>query len=290
MYFIINQCTRTKDAKILSDSKCDLFNNYLIPLLSQNPEFLKYSPEDIDDFSLKINKRFEETMLESYIWVTAICDLTPILIRNTTDLNFISSDAPVVKNNYINDAKYSFMGYQSIGLQIFLPLNPKLSLLFYDPAMYTIPDAKKGIVSVSSRQDVDKINRMQIKNCLENVIFSDLGEKEYVKHIHLALEKEKKSKSIIIKPFHKYKPQGELTKEIVVVQSEGENPNIRFSFIKQNHHLNKQIKNIIRKSLISGTPVSFYRNQDVVNRINQDTSNEVFQKIIRNVMDSAKKT
>ncbi|GAB6285567.1 MAG: hypothetical protein STSR0009_17680 [Methanoregula sp.] len=241
LFFIINQCSRTKDAKRLADSKVDLYKKYL-PLVSQDPEDQKNSAVEIDETETKSYKLFEKTMLESNIWVTSICDLAPILVKNMTDLNFISSDAPVVKNNYFIDSKYSFTGFQSVGLQIFLPLSPKLCLLLYDPVMYTITDMKQGIIELNDRRDADKINHLQIMNCLEDVIFSDSGEEEYIKSIHLELENEKKPKSMVEKSFHKSIQKGGLTKEIIVIQTEGENPNLKFSFIKQDHHFHKNIK------------------------------------------------
>lgn len=288
LFFIINQCTRTKDAKRLADSKVDLYEKYL-PSVSHDPEFQKYPDVEIDEPRSKKNQLFETTMLESNLWVTLICDLTPVLIKNETDLNFISSDTPVVKNNYIIDSKYNFTGFQSVGLQIFLPLNPKLCLLLYDPAMYKIPEAKQGIIRVNVRRDIDKINHLQIMNCVGDVIFSDSSEKEYIKSIHLELEKEKKPKAMVEKSFHKSIQKGGLTKEIIVIQTEGENPNLKFSFIKRDHHLHKNIKDKIRKSLLSGKPENFYRNQDVVNRMDQDSQNLEYQAIIWNILNPPKK-
>jgi hypothetical protein len=289
LFFIINQCSRTKAAKRLADSKVDLYDKYL-PLVSQDPDDQKKSAVGINETESKKNKLFERAILESNIWVTSICDMAPILIKNTTDSNFISSDAPVVKNNYIINEKYSFMGFQSVGLQIFLPLNPKFCLLLYDPVMYTIPNMKQGIIELNDRRDIDKINHLQIMNCLGDVIFSDSSEKEYVKSIHLELEKEKKPKSMVAKSFHEYKQEGEITKEIIVIQTEGENPNLKFSFIKQDHHIHKKIKEKIRKSVISGKPVHFYRNMDVVNRVDQDSQNLEYQMIIWSILNPTNKS
>jgi hypothetical protein len=289
LYFVINQCTRTKDAKKLADSKGNLYENYILAP-SLDPELQKYNSVRISETESKKDRLFERTMLESNIWVISICDLAPILIKNATNFNFISSDAPVVKNNYIVDSKYSFMGFQSVGLQIFLPINPKLCLLLYDPAMYTIPELKEGIIELKNRRDIDKINYLQIMNCLEDVIFSDIDEKEYVKSIHLKLEKGKKPKSMVVKSFHKVKQKGEFSKKIVVIQTDGENPNLKFSFIKQNHLLYKKIKEKIRKSLLSGNPVNFYRNLDVVNRMDQESQNLEYQMIIWKIMNSTNKT
>jgi hypothetical protein len=162
-------------------------------------------------------------------------------------------------------------------------------LLLYDRALYKIPEAKQGIISVDNCRDIDKINHLQIMNCLGDVIFSDSCEKEYIKSIHSELEKEKKPKSMVVKSFHKSKQKGDVTKEIIVIQTEGENPNLKFSFIKQDHHLHKKIKDKIRKSLISGEPVNFYRNLDVVNRMDQDSQNVEYQKIIWNALNPTNK-
>lgn len=65
-------------------------------------------------------------------------DLQLSLIKNISNLPFISSDNPVAKYNqfFVERKYYRSYGYGHMGLQIFLPLSPKLCLVLYDPVPY----------------------------------------------------------------------------------------------------------------------------------------------------------
>lgn len=68
-----------------------------------------------------------------------ILDKKWVLIENNTDMPFWTSDHPVNRYNPLK-VPYPFgnLGLLSRGIQIFFPLNPKLSLCFCDPVEYFI--------------------------------------------------------------------------------------------------------------------------------------------------------
>ncbi len=68
--------------------------------------------------------------------VANMSDLNFKLLINTTPNPFISSDYPIVKyNQYLEEKswKHGKTGYGNTGLQIFIPLNYRIIIVFYDP-------------------------------------------------------------------------------------------------------------------------------------------------------------
>lgn len=75
------------------------------------------------------------------IFLMNICDdLQMALIKNTSDLPFITSDHPVVKYNqlFMFHSYRKAYGYGQMGIQIFFPISPTLCLVLFDPIPYRL--------------------------------------------------------------------------------------------------------------------------------------------------------
>lgn len=105
-----------------------------------------------------------------------IDDLKFCLIKNKTDVPFITSDNPaVLTNKWRLDSDRSpglSFGMGSAGMLALLPLTPKLLFVGYDGDVYSIPH-EKGIVEVKSVRDVIAFNRHQFLQCVANVYVHD---------------------------------------------------------------------------------------------------------------------
>ena len=115
-----------------------------------------------------------------------ISDLKPLLLINTTDLDFIFSDAPIILYNaffYGRDSS-RINCFASHGLQIFCPLGPKVMLLLYDDRFYSFKNEANGKLIVSSVSDIDSINSLQFFCNEENVFFSDINQSDHIKAMH----------------------------------------------------------------------------------------------------------
>jgi hypothetical protein len=100
-------------------------------------------------------------------------DLKYKLLKNTTPLQFLTSDHPVAFYNMCYE-KSEFRSHTSLagkGLQIFFPLSPQYLLVFYDGVTYKIGERKKFIVDVVTINDIRQINDLQWLNSLENIYF-----------------------------------------------------------------------------------------------------------------------
>jgi hypothetical protein len=103
-------------------------------------------------------------------------DLKVCLLRNLTEVPFITSDDPAVLSNwwYLEDARTrtrSF-GLHSAGALLLLPLSPQVLCLGYDGDVYSISDAG-GWVAVRHSKHVEALNQHQFLNCRANIFVRD---------------------------------------------------------------------------------------------------------------------
>lgn len=121
-----------------------------------------------------------------------ILDLDYKLLINKTSMPFITSDFPVVKYNQFLEKKrwrYGKTGYSSIGLQIFIPLDSKLTILLYDDTIYRVGVKKNNTMNITNINDVDKLNTLQFINCIDSVFFDEKANEIYIKRIHKSSKK-----------------------------------------------------------------------------------------------------
>jgi hypothetical protein len=102
-------------------------------------------------------------------------DLKFIILRNTTTVDFITSDNPaVVTNRYHFDKKMmGGFGVVNSGYLLALPITPKLAAFYFDIGVYTVSIARgTRFVDLNSAMDVDAINHLQCLSANKNLYFS----------------------------------------------------------------------------------------------------------------------
>jgi len=147
----------------------------LIPEMTHD-EFVKLSLSNIPEIILNIS------------------DLDFKLLINKTQAPFIASDFPVVKyNQYLEQKKWaqSKSGYGLVGLQIFIPITSKITIIFFDNAIYKVGNRKQKTVEITEKDDIEQLNILQFINCFENVFFNEEASEHYIKSV---FEKSKKYK------------------------------------------------------------------------------------------------
>lgn len=146
-----------------------------------------------------------------------IADLEYKLLINETKTPFISSDFPVVKYNQYLELKkwpHSKTGFATVGLQIFIPLNHKLVIVFFDSSIYKVGNRKQLCVPVNQTNSVNEINKLQYVNCFETIYFDEKISEDYIRNLHQVSKKYKRanqSKSELSYIVH----EGEDSKEII---------------------------------------------------------------------------
>jgi hypothetical protein len=112
-------------------------------------------------------------------------DLSVKLLINNTMTPFLTSDNPVVKYNQyleVRNYPYGWIGYGTVGLQIIIPLSPRISLMLYDGWAYKVGDKQKGYIELVDK-DVDQLNMLQILNCNSNIFFNEKLNKAYLQKL-----------------------------------------------------------------------------------------------------------
>ncbi|MEX0932886.1 MAG: DUF4238 domain-containing protein [Candidatus Pacearchaeota archaeon] len=179
--FITFQFDRTELSKKASKDYTQKFvENVMKPMMKANKELReKLSPEDIDNVKITHPADFLYSVLLSLEANILLTDLVPVLIKNKTEADFIFSDNPIIKYNGIYYSEgHSFTGYQSPGLLVFFPLNPKLMIMLFDPVYYNIKLEQNNEFSLNDLEDVSKLNKFQFHNCMKNVYYSDKKSKK----------------------------------------------------------------------------------------------------------------
>lgn len=105
------------------------------------------------------------------------------IFRNKTDCDFVISDHPVVFMNWLAMNKDSLiLKSDGSGLQVFMPLSPTVCIFLYDKKSYHVK-SNSGNVQISNVSDVIFINKLQIKNSNNFVVFMDDEDKLYLTEI-----------------------------------------------------------------------------------------------------------
>lgn len=109
-------------------------------------------------------------------------DLETILIKNRTQVPFITSDNPAICLNRYQAQKLGdpTSGLITSGLVAFMPLDPTWAYLAYDRDVYSI-DAQDSIMEVSNVNDVHRLNELQALTATNCLYFSDLSASVHVR-------------------------------------------------------------------------------------------------------------
>ncbi|WP_299192483.1 DUF4238 domain-containing protein [uncultured Erythrobacter sp.] len=126
---------------------------------------LEGNQEVIDALArVKIRRSNAVSELVQYATIGAslLADLEFVLIDNSCTTPFIASDTPVVLHNRLyEDQDISVTGYANVGLQLFLPLGPKLALFGFDRAAYQVETNARGTIQLFDDAQVALINDLQ---------------------------------------------------------------------------------------------------------------------------------
>lgn len=138
------------------------------------------------EFSLGIKEAVQIACRAFVDAMHEIDDLKFCVIKNKSDVPFITSDNPAVLTNkwrldHDRSPGHSF-GMGSAGMLAILPLTPKLLFLGYDGDVYSIAN-ECGVVEIKNRRDAIALNRHQFLQCVANVYVHDVAfAKDLIKH------------------------------------------------------------------------------------------------------------
>ncbi len=100
-------------------------------------------------------------------------DLCPMILFNKSNMDFITSDNPIIKYNKFLATKHykGNYGLGAVGLCIFFPINPKIMLCLYDPKIY-FPTNNTSYFE-PSKEDVLELNKLSSRNAYDSLYFTE---------------------------------------------------------------------------------------------------------------------
>lgn len=157
---------------------------------------------NLDNFKIETSSPTTNYIRAAASNLAIVRDLNCTLIVSNTYRDFITSDNPVVRYNYMyNDRQYlKNYGLANMGLQIFLPISPKLCLYIYDDVMYNKKTSCDGNFYVRKASDLDKLNLLFFMNSYNFLLFNNRIKEEYIIKLingHSNLKAEKNEPTVV---------------------------------------------------------------------------------------------
>lgn len=134
--------------------------------------------------------------------VTACKDLHCKLLVNKTNTPFITCDNPVVKyNQYLEQRNWFgfWGGYLTIGLQIFLPINPVMTIVIYDSWTYKVGSKNENVIEIFDSEEINQLNLLQVLNCDSNIFFNENVTENYIRYLFAKSKNYTKSNQSVVK-------------------------------------------------------------------------------------------
>jgi Protein of unknown function (DUF4238) len=167
--FIALQHSRTTYAEAAVNEQIDKLAKATVARHLEGIEKVKISMNDAVMFSIR------QTLLVAPV----LYDLNVKLLIADSACRFITSDNPVVLYNHLygKERKFGTVGFSCVGLQIFLPISPRHSFIFFDGGVYRVGSPRHQSIAISP-SDVVALNEFQWYNALENLYFTASDQNE----------------------------------------------------------------------------------------------------------------
>jgi hypothetical protein len=129
----------------------------------------------LDDVVIGIEDPARFVMQKYAAMYPLLLDMGYKLIVNNTNVEFVTSDNPVVLYNQLLSFRKAgnSTGLITKGLQIFFPISPRLLIVFYDMGAYRVSRNNKIEHDITDVRDVYNLNLLQACSCHENIYFMD---------------------------------------------------------------------------------------------------------------------
>lgn len=141
------------------------------------------------NYSMEIKDAVQVIMHTFVDQFDVVDDLKVCLVRNHTDVPFVTSDDPAILTNrwHLDHSRrmhYSF-GLGNAGLLFLLPMSPTVLCIGYDGDIYSVPH-QDGWIRANHQADVEAFNEHQFLNCRANIF---VGREEHKDYVHAAYQR-----------------------------------------------------------------------------------------------------
>jgi Protein of unknown function (DUF4238) len=171
--FILSQFFRTPEA---TERVSVFVNSHLESIVREGLSLNGFDPEEAS--AGKFN--FNQDKLASAITIYGV-----LLAEFLGDLEYHISDHPVFIYNWLyRDLEDpAVTSIAAIGLQIFLPLSPKITLCLYDPKVYKYGQ-KTSVTCISNDSDIEILNSFQVINSDSIVGFYSRESEAHIRQLY----------------------------------------------------------------------------------------------------------
>ncbi|GLX78282.1 hypothetical protein tinsulaeT_16220 [Thalassotalea insulae] len=182
--FLTVQLNRTPRA--LNDSLGNI-DNFFDDLFKEIGRLNNFEESVINSVKFKLDDPKDilrmQTIEAAFNW-PLINDLEWHFLINSTDLDFVISDHPVVHYNwYLRDSiEMDYTAITNHGVQMFLPLSPIVTLCLYDKKIYKLGNKNCSYTEVNNKSDINILNDLQFRSRESFIVFSDIAQSEYVRN------------------------------------------------------------------------------------------------------------
>lgn len=186
--FMCCQNTRTPEAKEDALNFINVHFEQIVAKMSElngwdikNPEEFRVLPSDKDamrDFTGAV-------ALNGVIDSLGMRDLRFHVLINKTEQKFIISDHPIARYNWLyrdlNTGQSASMAAK--GIQMFLPITPRITLCAYDASTYKYGDKRYDYSELKNVTDVEWLNQLQARPAQSFIGFGDVSQASYVQNL-----------------------------------------------------------------------------------------------------------
>lgn len=195
--FVTTQRTRSKFTReditaadeILRDGvRADMGHNRYDDLIQWTTDLTSDEREDtlVDASALGIHLSL---MIKGVLGYLSISDLNGVLLRNTTEREFVISDLPIVLDNprFKRQTGMGPAGLAERGVQIYCPIDSSRLLFLYDPLVYSLKSNSRRQVLIKSNSLIDELNLLQFHNA-DSIVLHRNSPTEYLEELQERME------------------------------------------------------------------------------------------------------
>jgi hypothetical protein len=182
--FILSLYFRTPEA---SERASGFFNSGSESIVRECLSLNGFDPEEASAGKFQFNQDKLASAITIYgaLLAEVLGDLEYHIIKNETSSEFYISDHPVFIYNWLYRELEdpAVTSITAIGLQIFLPLSPKITLCLYDPKVYKYGQ-RTSVTCISNESDIEILNSFQVINSDSVIGFSSRESEAHIKQLY----------------------------------------------------------------------------------------------------------
>ncbi len=234
LLYIIFQQSRTPSAVAEST---ELLNKLMKQILKN---YIKLSPQEgitsgkVDSVNLEFTEPAAFTISTAIKAFPLLFDLACKLLINQTEIDFISTDNPVIiYNKYYQNSFQDHLGFACKGLIIIFPLDSKHCIILFDSIMYKIGGKKlHSNVDICNSHDIDQLNILQMINATD-IAYAPKMSETYIKTLMSIASPYRNIETTSIKNIA-IKKHGKQTGAIIQHSKKGIKYNLELTFLRIN--------------------------------------------------------